>query len=185
MSSGPDCSSFGHCGGSGSILSPAQWVKVPALPQLRLRCNPWPRNFHGLWMQSKTRKKGTNRWWDWFHYTLIYLPPYFWNKRCTRCEKIKEKISFSRQVYWKFLGTLYKRRVREQELRLSALYCSPSATPLKEKYEGTLENWQESSSLIRQSVICEAILKERSKLSTLNFLNPIHLFYLRYKIDKN
>lgn len=123
---------------------------------------PGPGTSMGCGCSQKQEKKGTNRWWDWFHYTLIYLPPYFWNKRCTRCEKIKEKISFSWQVYWKFSGTLYKRRVREQKLRLSALYCSPSATLLKEKYEGTLENWQESYSLIRQSFICEAILKDQN-----------------------
>ena len=36
-----------------------QWVKDPALLQLWLRFDPWPRNFHILqvWLKNKERKK--------------------------------------------------------------------------------------------------------------------------------
>ena len=51
------------CGGSSSILDPEQWVKDPALPQLwhrsqlLLRFDPWPGNFHMMWVQPKKEKK--------------------------------------------------------------------------------------------------------------------------------
>ena len=37
--------------------TPAQWVKDPALPQLRLRFDPWPGTFHMPWKEEK--KKST------------------------------------------------------------------------------------------------------------------------------
>ena len=53
------------CGEAGSIPSPAQWVKDLALPQLWRRFqlylgfDPWPGNFHILWVRpgKKKRKK--------------------------------------------------------------------------------------------------------------------------------
>ena len=50
------------CGGASLIPGPVQWVKDLALPQLwhrlqlSLEFNPWPRNFHMLWMQLKKKK---------------------------------------------------------------------------------------------------------------------------------
>ena len=48
----PDCNGSRCCGGAGLILSLAQWVKrlLQLWPgsQLKLRFNPWPRNFHML-----------------------------------------------------------------------------------------------------------------------------------------
>ena len=43
------------CGVAGSIPRQQQWVKDPALLQLwpKLRFDPWPGNFHMLWMQPK------------------------------------------------------------------------------------------------------------------------------------
>ena len=42
---------------SESIPRPLQWLKDPVLPQLWLRFNPWPKNFHMLWMKKKKKKK--------------------------------------------------------------------------------------------------------------------------------
>ena len=42
---------------------PKQWIKCMALPQLRcrsqlwLRFNPWPGNFHIMWVHQKRKKK--------------------------------------------------------------------------------------------------------------------------------
>ena len=53
--------------GAGSIPSPEQWVKDPALLQLwlklqlRLRFDPWPRNFCKPWMQPKGEKRDRER----------------------------------------------------------------------------------------------------------------------------
>ena len=44
------------CGGAGSIPALVQWAKDPVLLQLWLRLqlwfgsDPWPRNFHTLWV---------------------------------------------------------------------------------------------------------------------------------------
>ena len=47
------------CGGEGSILVPAWWVKDPMLPwhrpQLPLGFDPWPGNFHMPWVQPKKK----------------------------------------------------------------------------------------------------------------------------------
>ena len=49
------------CGGAGSIPSLARWVKDPALLelwyglQLWLSLNPWPGNFHMLWVQPEMK----------------------------------------------------------------------------------------------------------------------------------
>ena len=57
------CSGSGSCWGAGSIPNLAQWVKDPEgpqlwrRPQLRLRFNPWPRNFRMLWVWPKKKKK--------------------------------------------------------------------------------------------------------------------------------
>ena len=123
---------------------------------------PGPGTSMGCGCSQKQEKKGQTD--DETDFIILWYICHhiFETKDVQGVKRLRKKISFSWQVYWKFSGTLYKRRVREQKLRLSALYCSPSATPLKEKYEATLENWQESSSLIRQSVICEAILKDQN-----------------------
>ena len=52
-------------GGGSSIPDPAQWVKDPALlqlwyrSQLRLRLDPWPRNFYipQIWPKKKNKNK--------------------------------------------------------------------------------------------------------------------------------
>ena len=41
----------------GSFPSPVQWIKDPALPQLWLKFNPWPGNFHMPWVRLKKKKK--------------------------------------------------------------------------------------------------------------------------------
>ena len=44
--------------GPGLLPSPAQWVKDPALPQLRLGSDPWPRPslYHGGIWRKKERE---------------------------------------------------------------------------------------------------------------------------------
>ena len=46
---------------TGSILGLAQWVKGPALLQLRLRSDPWPWEVHVPWDGQKRKKKFTHR----------------------------------------------------------------------------------------------------------------------------
>jgi len=48
---------------NGGVCAAVQWVKDPALPQLKHRSqlhlgfDPWPRNFHILWVEQKKEKK--------------------------------------------------------------------------------------------------------------------------------
>ena len=44
------------CGSTSSVSSLALWVKDPAWPQLRLRFDPWPRNFHIQWGAARKEK---------------------------------------------------------------------------------------------------------------------------------
>ena len=48
-----------HClyGGMGSIPGLAQWVKDLAMPQLQLRFDPQPGNFHMPWVWPLKNKK--------------------------------------------------------------------------------------------------------------------------------
>ena len=47
-----------HClSGAGLIPCPVQWVKDPALTQLQLRFNPWPRNVHRPQVRPLKKKK--------------------------------------------------------------------------------------------------------------------------------
>ena len=43
------------CGSVGLIPGPEQQVKDPALPQLWLRFDPWPVNFHMPWLWPKIK----------------------------------------------------------------------------------------------------------------------------------
>lgn len=62
-------SSCSCCGGTGSILGPAQWVKAPALvqpwckSQLWLRVDPWLGNAHMLQVRPNKRKKMLEQKW--------------------------------------------------------------------------------------------------------------------------
>lgn len=42
-------------------LAQCSGLKPTALPQLPLRLNPWPRNFHMTWVQPLKKKKTKNQ----------------------------------------------------------------------------------------------------------------------------